>query len=55
MLVVGEGAAPSRPADLAFTGAYNTPLHGRFGVALVTEKLLAIARYWCKPTYLGII
>ena len=27
-LVVGEGAAPSRHADLAFTGAYKTPLHG---------------------------
>jgi hypothetical protein len=28
MLVVGEGAAPSRHADLAFTGVYKTPLHG---------------------------
>lgn len=27
-LVVGEGAAPSRHADLAFTGVYKTPLHG---------------------------
>jgi len=27
-VVVGEGAAPSRHADLAFTGAYKTPLHG---------------------------
>jgi hypothetical protein len=27
-LVVGEGAAPSRHADLAFTGVYKTPLRG---------------------------
>jgi hypothetical protein len=27
-LVMGEGAAPSRHANLAFTGAYKTPLHG---------------------------
>jgi len=27
-LVVGEGAAPSGHADLAFTGVYKTPLHG---------------------------
>jgi hypothetical protein len=27
-LVVGEGAAPSRHAYLAFTGVYKTPLHG---------------------------
>jgi hypothetical protein len=26
--VVGEGAGPSRHADLAFTGVYRTPLHG---------------------------
>jgi hypothetical protein len=26
--VVGEGAAPSRHANLAFTGAYKAPLHG---------------------------
>jgi hypothetical protein len=26
--VVGEGAAPSRHAYLAFTGVYKTPLHG---------------------------
>jgi len=28
MLVVGEGAAPSRLANLAISGAYKTPLHG---------------------------
>jgi len=27
-VVVGEGAAPSRHANLAFTGVYKTPLHG---------------------------
>jgi len=27
-LVVGEGAAPSRHANLAFPGVYKTPLHG---------------------------
>jgi hypothetical protein len=27
-LVVGEGAALSRHADLAFAGVYKTPLHG---------------------------
>ena len=27
-LVVGEGAAPSRHANQAFSGAYKTPLHG---------------------------
>jgi hypothetical protein len=27
-MVVGEGAAPSRHANLAFPGAYKTPLHG---------------------------
>jgi hypothetical protein len=26
--VVGEGAAPSRLANLAISGAYKTPLHG---------------------------
>ena len=26
--MAGEGAAPSRRADLAFTGVYKTPLHG---------------------------
>jgi hypothetical protein len=26
--VVGEGAAPYRHADLAFTGVYKTPPHG---------------------------
>jgi hypothetical protein len=25
---VGEGAAPSRLANLAISGAYKTPLHG---------------------------
>jgi len=28
LLVVGEGAAPSRHANLAFPGVYKTPLHG---------------------------
>ena len=28
VLVVGEGAAPSRHAYLAFTEVYKTPLHG---------------------------
>ena len=27
-MVVGEGAAPSRLANLAISGAYKTPLHG---------------------------
>lgn len=27
-MVVGEGAAPSRHANLAFSRAYKTPLHG---------------------------
>jgi hypothetical protein len=27
-LVAGEGAAPSRHANLAFPGVYKTPLHG---------------------------
>jgi hypothetical protein len=27
-MVVGEGAAPSRHVDLAFTGVYKTPPHG---------------------------
>ena len=27
-VVVGEGAAPSRHANLAFSGVYKTPLHG---------------------------
>jgi len=27
-LVVGEGAAPSRHANLAFSRAYKAPLHG---------------------------
>ena len=27
-LVVGEGAAPSRHANLAFSGVYKTPPHG---------------------------
>jgi hypothetical protein len=27
-MVVGEGVAPSRLANLAISGAYKTPLHG---------------------------
>jgi hypothetical protein len=27
-LVVGEGAAPSRHANLTFSGTYKVPLHG---------------------------
>jgi len=46
---VGEGAAPSRHADLAFTGVYKTPLHGwcypPFGRVVLWVSSCIIALY----------
>ena len=55
-MVVGEGAAPSRLANLAISGVYKTPLHGWCyppSSEVVLWDLISQDRFYQLFTFIG--